>query len=319
LISSGFPIAALTSLTVLVEPANARLALRHFWERAGKKSTTSIHDRAVFLSGLAKHWVKAPADQIGELTKLGRGLKVKKGGMTDKNRERLRQFDDTANVDALLNLPFRVLRQVRQKNASGRDEALRVMFALAVEILIVAPMRINYLTGMELDRNIVRTRPGPKGVVHIVIPKEEVKNDEPYEVELPQETADLLAVYLRTYRSRLSSVSSPWLFPNDEGKRRVTERFSTSISEFVLRETGIKMNVHLFRHLAATLHLRANPDDLETSRRILGHRSLTTTMKFYAEIKTSAAFKRYDGMIAAARDSGRSRQASTSKLVGRSA
>jgi hypothetical protein len=221
LVQSGFPIEKLVSLAVLVKPANAKLALRWFWTRAGKKSTTSIHDRAIFLAGVARHWVRAPADQIDELTKLSRGLKVKKGGLTDKNRERLRQFDDEVNLDALLNLPSRVLRQVRQKDGGGRDEALRVMYALAVEILIMAPMRVKNLTGLEMDRHLVRTRPGPKGVVHIVIPKEAVKNDEPYETELPQETADLLAVYLKNYRPRLASAPSPWLFPNDEGKRRV--------------------------------------------------------------------------------------------------
>jgi hypothetical protein len=42
-------------------------------------------------------------------------------------------------------------------------------------------------------------------------------------------------------------------------------------------------------------------------------------MRFYAEIKTSDAFKRYDGMIAATRGSGRARQPSTSQPVGRSA
>ena len=65
------------------------------------------------------------------------------------------------------------------------------------------------------------------------------------------------------------------------------------------------MNVHMFRHLAATLHLKMHPDDLETARRILGHKSLATTMRFYAEMKTAVAFQRYDGMIAALRDRGR--------------
>ena len=40
------------------------------------------------------------------------------------------------------------------------------------------------------------------------------------------------------------------------------------------------------------------PDDLETARRILGHKSLKTTLRSYADIKTAAAFRKYDDLIA---------------------
>ena len=80
--------------------------------------------------------------------------------------------------------------------------------------------------------------------------------------------------------------------------------FRALISAFVLRETGINMHVHLFRHLAVNLHLDANPEDVETARRILGHKSLRTTLRAYADMKTAAAFKRYDEMISTLRERG---------------
>jgi len=61
---------------------------------------------------------------------------------------------------------------------------------------------------------------------------------------------------------------------------------------------------HLFRQLAAKLYLEAHPEDLETVRRILGHTSQRTTSRSYADIRTAAAFRRFDDMIA-----GRSAQA----------
>ena len=77
------------------------------------------------------------------------------------------------------------------------------------------------------------------------------------------------------------------------------------------------MNVHLFRHVAAKLHLDAHPEDIETARRVLGHRSMTTTLKAYAETKTAAAFRRYDGMIATLRE--RSQMPATSLRCARQA
>ena len=70
----------------------------------------------------------------------------------------------------------------------------------------------------------------------------------------------------------------------------------------MLRETGIRMNLHLFRHTAVKLHLEAHPEDIETARRLLGHKSVTTTLRSYAETRTAAAFRRYDEVIRRVRE-----------------
>jgi integrase len=100
----------------------------------------------------------------------------------------------------------------------------------------------------------------------------------------------------------LASAPGPWLFPNGRGERRNTTSFATMISGFILRETGIQMNVHLFRHLAAKLHLEAHPEDIETARRVLSHSSTTTTLRSYADLENTSAFRRYDDMIASKRE-----------------
>jgi integrase len=205
------------------------------------------------------------------------------------------------NVYALLGLPNRVLREVRRDDGGHRRDALRAMFAVAIELLIVAPIRAKNLTAIEFERHLVHANSGGQPMVHLVIPEHEVKNGEPYEIELPAGSAEIVTDYIATYRSRLSSTPSPWLFPNDEGGRRVTERFSTDIGDFILREIGIKMNVHLFRHLAVKLHLDAHPEDVETARRLLGHKSLSTTLSAYADMKGASCFRRYDAMIAGLR------------------
>jgi integrase len=304
-ILSGCPMEEMTSLAALVKPENAKRALRFFWDRAGQVKKESVHQLALLLRSIARQWAEASTSYLNLIDGLCRGLAVKKSGMTDKNRQRLRQFDNPDNVDALLTLPDRILRRVRKADRGGRRDAVRVMYAVAVELLTVAPMRIRNLTLIEAERHLVHTRLGASPAIHLVIPGEETKNGEPFEVALPDRSAKLLAVYLRNYRHRLTSVPSPWLFPGYGGKQRSVDRFSALISAFVLRETGVKMHVHLFRHLAVNLHLDANPEDVETARRILGHKSLRTTLRAYADMKTAAAFKRYDEMISTLRERGR--------------
>ena len=262
LVRSGVPAEQITGLAVLVEPENAKLALHYLYDRAGGKSTRSIHARAVLLHSIAKHWLKASPEQLQLLADLSHRLAIKKSGMTPKNRARLRQFDDKANLDALLGLPRRVLQQVKRADSGSRRDALRVMFAVAIELFIVAAIRVTNMASLEVGRHLVHARLGPNSVVHLVISEDEIKNDVPCELPLPAESAELLATYLSVFRPRLSAARSSWLFPNHKGKRRATTRFSTQIAEFIHDETGITMNAHLFRHLAMKLHFDAHPEDV---------------------------------------------------------
>ncbi len=302
LVLSGFPAEQVTGLAALVRPENAELALHFFWDRAGQQKTEGLYQQAILLRSIARHWVKLSGPELKAIEDLSGRFATKKNGMTEKNRALLRQFDDEVNVDALLALSSRVLREVQAKDRGGRRDAGRVALALAVESLIVAPMRIKNLTLLEHERHLLPTRYGAAPVMHLVLAGEEVKNKEPYEMPLPKRTAEFLALFLKEYHHRLTPVPSPWLFPGYGGGQRHVEAFSRQISEFVLRETGIRKHVHLFRHLAVKLYLEAHPGDLETARRLLGHTSLRTTMRSYADIKTAASFRRYDEMLDARRE-----------------
>jgi integrase len=52
--------------------------------------------------------------------------------------------------------------------------------------------------------------------------------------------------------------------------------------ETVQTFTGLTVHPHLFRSIAGSLYLDANPGDIETLRQVLGHKSINTTARFYA-------------------------------------
>ena len=116
--------------------------------------------------------------------------------MTEKNRERLRPFDDDQNVFRYLNFPRDQLRDLRRQDRGDRRDACKVQIALAVELLIVTLLRIGNIARINLDRNLSWTRGARRGLVHLVIPAEETKTGEPLEFELPGETAEFLTVNL---------------------------------------------------------------------------------------------------------------------------
>lgn len=304
LVASGFPIHQLTSLKVLVQPPNATAALRHLLDRRGGTPGVHLEGQARLLGTVARHWVRD--DGIAEkLARISKGLHVKKTGMTAKNRQRLRQFDISQNVDALLMLPLRVFEEERRRKQPTREQALRVMRALAVEFLLVAPMRVRNLTQIEIGRHLLEFRRHKHKRYHVVFAPEETKTREPFEMELPQQTAVMLEIYLQRFRPALCDVASPYLFPGREGGKRSSVSFSQAIAAFVKREIGLTMHAHLFRQFAGKFYLDKRPHDVETIRRILGHRTTTTTLRAYAQLRTDQAFRSYDALIEAQRAANR--------------
>ncbi len=59
----------------------------------------------------------------------------------------------------------------------------------------------------------------------------------------------------------------------------------------------MRVTAHQFRHLAGFLYLRRNPGGHEVVRRLLGHRSISTTVQFYAGMETSAAIAEYERVV----------------------
>lgn len=297
LVNSGFPKERIVNLPVLVTPENAKRALRVLFDRAGRIKKEHLWGKALLIKAIARHWCNSSADELKALDDLCHGLSAKRHGMTQKNKERLRQLDDPANIDALLTLFDRILLEAGRTGCNGRREALRIMYAFVVQLLLRAPLRIKNLTSLEIDRHLLRSRPGAAGVVHLVIPAEEMKNGADYEIEFSHAMIDSLDVYLGRYHPWLADRSSTWLFPNPEGGRRSIGGFGAQISDFIFKETGLRMNPHLFRHVAAKLYLAAHPEDIETVRQLLGHKSTNTTLRAYVEFRNSKAFKVYDALI----------------------
>ncbi len=54
---------------------------------------------------------------------------------------------------------------------------------------------------------------------------------------------------------------------------------------------------HQFRHLAAKLYLDQHPGNYEVVRRVLGHKSIKTTVNFYTGLETRAAVAHFDETV----------------------
>jgi integrase len=75
--------------------------------------------------------------------------------------------------------------------------------------------------------------------------------------------------------------------------------FSVQITKHIYKATGLKMTVHQFRHAAGAIILKNRPGEFELVRQILGHRSITTTMRCYVGLETIQASEIFTNMVVA--------------------
>ena len=296
LVRSGFPIEDLTSLARLVEPPNVYQALQFYLEWLGGPKP-SLLEMVDGINAVAKYWVRFEEARVGELRRMRRNLArhiPRRGiGLTAKNRERLRQFDDLEKQAALLDLPRRLVARARKHDLT-KKAALNVQTALAIELELKAPIRLKNLVSLRVGEHILFSRSERKGVIHLVIPPEEVKGGRtPIELELRGEVVRLLNEYLATYRPLLGP-DDGYLFPGERGGHKHQVTLSGQIVKAIDRHAGLHMNLHLFRHVAAKIWLDDHPGDYVTIQRLLGHTSVDTTLAFYSGFDTARAFRAYD-------------------------
>ncbi len=295
LVATGRDPAQITSLADLVTPEAASLILRFYLERADGKPSAQTQALAAHLKAIARHHVAVSSEVMAKLQRMARKVTPPARGMTDKNRATLRQFADPRQQQRLVTLPARLYAGLPTDPLPMRW-ALRLQSALAVAVLISAPMRLANLCALEIGRTLRRTGTGRQAGWTVSVPGDEVKNGEPIELPLPARTGQLIDLYRQRVLPVLAPGGTRFLFPGKSGHKAEVS-LGSQIPRFLARELGVRLSVHQFRHLVGYLYLQARPDGHETVRRLLGHRDIQTTVAFYAGMEVDAAARRYESIL----------------------
>lgn len=295
LVLQGENPAEMLDLATVVTAAQTGKALRFFWDRAGAKPSVHAGQVAGVVLSIARHWAKLPEVELVEIKRMGKRIALHQTSMTPRNRTRLRALDDPDRLQALLMLPERIRSEVVQEKEPVQHLAQRLQTAVAIELLIMAPIRIKNLTELRIGVNLLR---GRQGGMTLSLPEAEVKNSVAIEIALPATTARLIDLYLEIYRPLLEPAGSPWLFPGRsvDGHKSMTG-LRGQIERAIKLYCGLVVNPHLFRHFAAKLILEANPGAHGQVQRILGQKSIKTALTYYTGLETGAAFNQYDNQV----------------------
>lgn len=285
LVHAGIPAENITSIAALVEVRNAKLILNFLMQRSGGTTSGGVAQMASLLAKVALHWVKVDAQHHAKLQRLAARVAVQHSGMTAKNRERLRPFDDDGLVVEFVCLPDTIRKKVEQDKRPVRLKARQAQMAAAIAILLVIPLRRTNLAAIDIHRHLVSNRNG----VYLVIPEHETKNREPINFQIPAFALEIIKWYIVGYRPYLLDGESTALFPGQGGQPKSPATLAIQIKQTVREFLGLEFNIHLFRHAAGKIFLDLNPGSYEVVRQLLRHKSVNTTTSAYSGAETRKA------------------------------
>ena len=307
LVEAGLDPNSLTSLDGLVSPENFEKGMRLLFDRKERQKTSHLGDIGGGLISLARHYVlprngtpETDRDTILARMRLivSRVSQVTEG-LTDKNLDRLMQFESPEAVGRFLNLPAELKREVESGKLPINQANATADVALALEIAIRAPVRNSNLSQIKLDKNLIRYREG----YLLTFQEEEVKNKQRLQFILPPETCAMIDWYLKTIRANRLKGETDALFLGEDGLKSIAKNtLSTQISKKVFQKTGLKFNVHLIRHATSLMYLNQVPGGHHVLRMVLGHKSIDTTLRSYSGAEAKSAVAHFDKIITGLRD-----------------
>src|SRR6185503_20184981 len=103
---------------------------------------------------------------------------------TEKNRRLLRTFEDPRLQAELVQLPDRIWHAAQRDLATSRRPFIDLQSALAIDLLLHAPMRMQNLASLNFDEHLHWPQ-GRRKPALITFRADETKNDVVLEFDLP--------------------------------------------------------------------------------------------------------------------------------------
>ncbi len=187
-------------------------------------------------------------------------------------------------------------------------EMLRdVMAAMAHDILLARAPRSANVTGIRLEWISLA---GDEA--RITIPSVQVKersvSDPDLVIPLNRNASKRLAQYvehLRPLALEEEDKANPYLFPSQGGAEGLLNAPYKGVLKRACRAvgktTGVAIHPHLYRHLLGWIWLKDDPAQLPMVQKLLGHKSLQTTLDYYAEIDENLALNNWQDRLNAKR------------------
>lgn len=293
LVHMGRPANEITSLADLAYPKAVLKAAEFLTKRSRGRKTKQLTHITSLAAAIGRQWAHVPPKEQNQLEKLRVAYRWEYSGISGSNRVLLSQFDASGAVERLLSVPSKLQAMAR---AMPRDaEAARLMrCAVAIEILINAPMRTSELLGLKFTNCLLKGKPRS---ARLQLTQYRFFSARLRTSAISERCRSLINEYTRHYRSLISPSKCDLLFLARNGAALGGNAMTAAIKKWCMKLGGVEATPTLFRHFAAKHFLERHPDDLGALQGVMGHQSAVSTGATYRSLRASQASKSFDAAI----------------------
>jgi integrase/recombinase XerD len=227
-----------------------------------------------------------PARDWSRINRIASRIRARHKPVRDKSNLRL--------SDELFELGLKLMAQAR--HTTGFKAAIDFRDGLIIAFLSLTPLRRRNLADFKLGRNLIDLGQH----LLVVFEETETKTKAALEIDWPESLIEALDEYLLTYRPVLEARDGRWhkpagdfLWLSKDGSPMTEMAIYDRIRVRTKAKFGMALNPHLFRDAAATTMAIADPAHVRLAAPLLGHRSFSTTEKYYQQATSREAHRQY--------------------------
>jgi integrase/recombinase XerD len=160
----------------------------------------------------------------------------------------------------------------------GTRRAIKYRDGLIISVLAVIPLRRGTLAALQIGRHLIKVADHWQ----LDIPAEDTKTRRPLDYSIPKELSARIDLYLDRFRSCIrGSDKHACLWPSHHSIPMRPDSTNVAVRKRTKRAFGFAVNLHRFRHAAATFWSLYDPVNVRGAKDLLGQTTFATTEKHY--------------------------------------
>jgi integrase len=157
---------------------------------------------------------------------------------------------------------------------------------LIIALLASIPLRRRTLSTLRIGKQLIKSRER----WFLDIPAEDVKSKRPLEYTIAPDLSRRIDVYVNQIRPHAAgAITHDYLWASSRGRPMNGHVIHNAVRRRTHKALGIPINLHRFRHAAATFWSIRDPANVRGAKDLLGHTSFEPTEKHYIKAQSRVA------------------------------